>query len=185
MTVSLIDIISGIEASAFVTILFRSSYTFRSSCARGTCFLSRSRFQEELMIIVNEGIQIVHALGGGTGSGMGSLLAQGMIEEYPDRVLKSYVVMPSPKMSDVVVEPYNAVLSINHLIECIHQVFYMDNEALYHICNHVLRLFSPTYGDMNQLIAACMSGITTCLRFARKFGRCPNAKYNVILDYGR
>ncbi|XP_032666073.1 tubulin beta chain-like isoform X2 [Odontomachus brunneus] len=112
-----------------------------------------------------QGIQIVHALGGGTGSGMGSLLAQNIIDEYPDRVLKSYIVMPSSKKSDIVVEPYNAVLSINHLIECIHQVFYMDNEALYYICNSVLRLLSPTHDDMNYLISICMSGITTCLRF--------------------
>lgn len=138
----------------------------------------RSQFQKGLMIIINKGIQIVHALGGGTGSGMGSLLAQNMIDEYPDRVLKSYVVMPSSKTSDIVVEPYNAVLSMNHLIECIHQVFYMDNEALYYICNNVLRLLSPTHDDMNYLISTCMSGITTCLRFAGEFGHF-NTKYNV------
>ncbi|EFN81109.1 tubulin beta chain isoform X1 [Harpegnathos saltator] len=112
-----------------------------------------------------QGIQLVHALGGGTGSGMGSLLVQNLIEEYPGRVLKSYVVMPSSRTSDVVVGPYNAVLSINHLIECVHQVYHMDNEALYYICNSILRLFSPTYDDMNHLISVCMAGVTTCLRF--------------------
>ncbi|KAG7213261.1 hypothetical protein KM043_002561 [Ampulex compressa] len=112
-----------------------------------------------------QGIQVVRSLGGGTGSGMGSLLSRKMKEEYPDRILKSYVVIPSAKMSDVVVEPYNAVLSLGLLIENSDETFCMDNEALHHICAQVLRLSSPTYGDMNYLIAACMSGITTCLRF--------------------
>lgn len=119
----------------------------------------------------------MHALGGGTGSGMGSLLAQNMIDEYPDRVLKSYVVMPSSKMSNIVVEPYNVVLSINYLIECIHQVFYMDNQALYYICNSVLKLVAPTHNDMNHLISVCMSGITACSRFAKEFGHL-SRKYN-------
>merc|ERR1719341_2836812 len=32
-------------------------------------------------------------------------------EEFPDRIMNSYSVVPSPKVSDTVVEPYNATLS--------------------------------------------------------------------------
>jgi tubulin beta len=59
----------------------------------------------------------VHALGGGTGSGMGSLLLQNLADEYPDRINLSFPVFPSPKTSDVVTEPYNAVLCLPTLIE--------------------------------------------------------------------
>merc|ERR1712045_738696 len=52
-----------------------------------------------------------HSLGGGTGSGMGTLLISKIREEFPDRIMNTYSVVPSPKVSDTVVEPYNATLS--------------------------------------------------------------------------
>lgn len=112
-----------------------------------------------------QGFQIVHSLGGGTGSGMGTLLMNKIREEYPDRILNSFSVMPSPKVSDTVVEPYNAALSIHQLIENTDACFCIDNEALYDICFRTLRLTTPTYGDLNHLVSLTMSGITTSLRF--------------------
>ncbi|EGV93224.1 tubulin beta-1 chain isoform X2 [Cricetulus griseus] len=112
-----------------------------------------------------QGFQIVHSLGGGTGSGMGTLLMNKIREEYPDRILNSFSVMPSPKVSDTVVEPYNAVLSIHQLIQNADASFCIDNEALYDICFRTLRLTTPTYGDLNHLVSLTMSGITTSLRF--------------------
>ncbi|XP_032129752.1 tubulin beta chain-like, partial [Sapajus apella] len=55
-----------------------------------------------------QGFQLTHSLGGGTGSGMGTLLISKIREEYPDRIMNTFSVMPSPKVSDTVVEPYNA-----------------------------------------------------------------------------
>merc|ERR1712226_1463353 len=74
-------------------------------------------------------------------------------------------MFPSPKVSDVVVEPYNALLSIHQLIENADEVSVIDNEALYDICFRTLKLTTPTYGDLNHLCSACMSGVTCCLRF--------------------
>jgi len=73
--------------------------------------------------------------------------------------------MPSPKVSDTVVEPYNATLSIHQLVENADEVMCIDNEALYDICFRTLKLPTPTYGDLNHLVSAVMSGITACLRF--------------------
>merc|ERR1711998_252651 len=106
-----------------------------------------------------------HSLGGGTGSGMGTLLISKIREENPDRIMATFSVMPSPKVSDTVVEPYNATLSIHQLIEQSDEVFCIDNEALYDICFRTLKLTSPTYGDLNHLVSAVMSGMTCCLRF--------------------
>lgn len=69
------------------------------------------------------------------------------------------------QVSDVVVEPYNATLSIHQLVENSDETFFIDNEALYDICFRTLKLKTPTYGDLNHLVSATMSGITTCLRF--------------------
>ena len=111
-----------------------------------------------------QGFQLVHSLGGGTGSGMGTLLLGKIREEYPDRILNSFSVMPSPKVSDTVVEPYNAVLALHQLVLNSDACFCIDNEALYDICFRTLRLNTPTYGDLNHLVSLTMSGITTSLR---------------------
>merc|ERR1719305_2204576 len=63
-----------------------------------------------------QGFQITHSLGGGTGAGMGTLLISKIREEYPDRIMATYSVCPSPKVSDTVVEPYNPTLSANQLV---------------------------------------------------------------------
>jgi len=112
-----------------------------------------------------QGFQITHSLGGGTGSGMGTLLISRIKEEYPDRMMTTFSVFPSPKVSDTVVEPYNATLSIHQLIENGDEVMVIDNEALYDICFRTLKLPTPTYGDLNHLVSFAMSGVTCCLRF--------------------
>lgn len=112
-----------------------------------------------------QGFQLAHSLGGGTGSGLGSLLLSKIREEYPDRILSTYSVVPSPKVSDTVVEPYNAVLSVHQLVENCDATFCIDNEALYDICFRTLKLANPGYGDLNQLVSAVMSGVSTSLRF--------------------
>ena len=48
-----------------------------------------------------QGFQLTHSLGGGTGSGMGTLLISKIREEYPDRIMNSYSVVPSPKVSSI------------------------------------------------------------------------------------
>ena len=65
----------------------------------------------------------------------------------------------------MVVEPYNATLSLSQLIDNSDETNIIDNEALYDICFRTLKLTSPTYGDLNHLVSATMSGLTTCFRF--------------------
>jgi tubulin beta len=51
------------------------------------------------------------------------------------------------------------------LVENADEVQVIDNEALYDICFRTLKLTTPTYGDLNHLVSAAMSGVTCCLRF--------------------
>lgn len=60
-----------------------------------------------------QGFQMSHSLGGGTGSGLGTLVAAKIREEYPDRMMYTYSVCPSAVVSDTLVEPYNTTLSIH------------------------------------------------------------------------
>ncbi|XP_058789977.1 tubulin beta chain-like [Phymastichus coffea] len=100
-----------------------------------------------------QGFQLTHSLGGGTGSGMGTLLLSKIRDEYPDRIVNAYSIVPSPKVQDTV------------LVNLTDSTFCIDNQALYEICLRTLELPSPTYGDLNQLVSLTMSGVTTCLRF--------------------
>ncbi|GJV73399.1 tubulin beta-2 chain-like protein [Tanacetum coccineum] len=97
------------------------------------------------MIMNLPGFQVCHSLGGGTGSGMGTLLISKIREEYPDRMMMTFSVFPSPKVSDTVVEPYNATLSVHQLVENADECMVLDNEALYDICFRTLKLTTPSF----------------------------------------
>ncbi|WZY95863.1 hypothetical protein YC2023_068192 [Brassica napus] len=47
-------------------------------------------------------------------------------------------------VSDTVVEPYNATLSVHQLVENADECIVLDNEALYDICFHTLKLSDPS-----------------------------------------
>lgn len=75
---------------------------------------------------------------------MGTLLISKIREEYPDRMMLTFSVFPSPKVSDTVVEPYNATLSVHQLVENADECMVLDNEALYDICFRTLKLTTPS-----------------------------------------
>lgn len=51
-----------------------------------------------MRLSLTQGFQLAHSLGGGTGSGMGTLLISKIREEYPDRIMNTFSVVPSPKV---------------------------------------------------------------------------------------
>lgn len=111
------------------------------------------------------GFQLCHSIGGGTGSGLGSLMIQKVREEYPDRMISTFTVIPSKETSDAVIEPYNSVLTLHHLIETSDMTFCLDNKALTGILGDTLQIKHPSHSQMNSLVAKVMSGVTTSLRF--------------------
>ncbi|KAA3472132.1 tubulin beta-3 chain [Gossypium australe] len=140
-------------------------YYNEASCGRFVPRAVLMDLEPGTMDSVRTGFQVCHSLGGGTGSGMGTLLISKIREEYPDRMMLTFSVFPSPKVSDTVVEPYNATLSVHQLVENADECMVLDNEALYDICFRTLKLTTPSFGDLNHLISATMSGVTCCLRF--------------------
>lgn len=112
-----------------------------------------------------QGFQMVHSIGGGTGSGMGSLLVNRLRDEYQERIINTFTVIPSEKVSETVVEPYNAVLSLRELVLNTDETITLDNEALYDICLKNLKLEHPRLADLNYLVSMSMSGVTSCFRY--------------------
>ncbi|KAI9580791.1 hypothetical protein GQX74_013056 [Glossina fuscipes] len=80
-----------------------------------------------------QGFQLAHSLGGGTGSGLGTLLISKIREEYPDRIMNTFSVVPSPKsqpslppsstptLSPAIGQPHSVPMFGAH--SQIHQVF--------------------------------------------------------------
>jgi tubulin beta len=112
-----------------------------------------------------QGFIVVHSVGSGTGGGMGSLLIESLRKEYPDQIIATFSVFPSYKVSDTAIAPYNAVLSTAKLILHTDLVFCLDNEASYDIAFNSQKITTPSYADLNAIIADAMSGITAPLRF--------------------
>merc|ERR1712166_232903 len=64
-----------------------------------------------------QGFLIFNAVGGGTGSGLGSLLSERLSVDYGKKSKLGFCIYPSPQVSTAVVEPYNCVLSSHTLLE--------------------------------------------------------------------
>ncbi|TKY60025.1 Tubulin alpha-3 chain [Spatholobus suberectus] len=103
--------------------------------------------------------------GGGTGSGLGSLLLERLSVDYGKKSKLGFTIYPSPQVSTAVVEPYNSVLSTHSLLEHTDVAVLLDNEAIYDICRRSLDIERPTYTNLNRLISQIISSLTTSLRF--------------------
>lgn len=112
-----------------------------------------------------QGFLIFSSVGGGTGSGLGSLLLQRLSVDYGKKSKLGFTVYPSPQVSTSVVEPYNSVLSTHSLLENCDVCLMLDNEAIYDICRRQLEIMRPTYANLNRLIAQVVSSLTASLRF--------------------
>lgn len=112
-----------------------------------------------------QGFLFTHSLGGGTGSGFGSLLLEQLSLEYGKKSKLEFAVYPAPQVSTSVVEPYNTVLTTHTTLEHADCTFMVDNEAIYDICRRNLDISRPTFANLNNLIAQVVSSVTASLRF--------------------
>jgi len=112
-----------------------------------------------------QGFLVFHSVGGGTGSGFGSLLLERLSVDYGKKSKLDFCIYPSPQVSTAVVEPYNSVLSTHSLLEHTDVAFMLDNEAIYDICRRSLDIERPTYTNLNRLVAQVISSLTASLRF--------------------
>jgi len=112
-----------------------------------------------------QGFLIFNSVGGGTGSGLGSLLIERLSLDYGKISKIAFTVYPSPQVSTAVVEPYNSVLATHSLLEHTDVTIVLDNEAIYDICRKSLGVVSPSYTNLNRLVSQVISSLTASLRF--------------------
>ncbi|KAF1815629.1 tubulin-domain-containing protein [Eremomyces bilateralis CBS 781.70] len=113
-----------------------------------------------------EGFMLLHSIAGGTGSGMGSYLLERLNDRFPKKLIQTYSVFPDTQNSgDVVVQPYNSLLSLRRLTQNADSVVVLDNGALSRIAADRLHVQEPSFQQTNQLVSTVMSASTTPLRY--------------------
>ncbi|XP_036217719.2 tubulin gamma-1 chain isoform X1 [Bactrocera oleae] len=133
------------------------------------------KLQEEVFDIIDreadgsdslEGFVLCHSIAGGTGSGMGSYIMERLSDRFPKKLIQTYSVFPNQdEISDVVVQPYNSLLTLRRLTSCADCVVVLDNTALNRIATDRLHIQNPSFTQINTLVSTIMSVSTTTLRY--------------------
>jgi len=142
----------------------------------GKGYGNAEKVQEEIFDMIDreadgsdslEGFVLIHSIAGGTGSGMGSYLLENINEKYAKKLIQTYSVFPmiSADSSDVVVQPYNSMLTLKRLTLNADCVVVLDNTALNRIAMDRLKLTNPSFAQINSLVATVMAASTTTLRY--------------------
>lgn len=111
------------------------------------------------------GFSLTHSIAGGTGSGMGSFLLDRLSDRYPKALLQTYSVFPNTT-ADIIVQPYNSILTLQRLVLCADAVIVLDNTALDRIItNHIPNeLLTNPFEHVNSLVSTVMAASTSTLR---------------------
>ena len=96
---------------------------------------------------------------------MGSYLLEALNERYSKKLVQMFSVFPNQmETSDVVVLPYNSLLTLKRLTLNADCVVVLDNTALNRIAVERLHLTNPTFAQTSSLVSTVMSASTTTLR---------------------
>ena len=115
-----------------------------------------------------DGFILAHAIAGGTGSGLGSALLEALADRYPKQLVQTFSVFPNAvEASDVVVQPYNSLLTLKRLATCADAVVVLDNAALDRAARVAARAggAGAAFAAANGLVSTVMAASTATLRF--------------------
>uniref|UniRef100_A0A2N9F4U6 Tubulin gamma chain n=1 Tax=Fagus sylvatica TaxID=28930 RepID=A0A2N9F4U6_FAGSY len=114
-----------------------------------------------------EGFVLCHSIAGGTGSAFAQWHVHDCLKCFLACVLFacSHLIWCRWRRSDVVVQPYNSLLTLKRLTLNADCVVVLDNTALNRIAVERLHLSNPTFAQTNSLVSTVMSASTTTLRY--------------------
>lgn len=134
--------------------------------AHGYC-VHGPKAQHEIMNMIRKevekcdhfgGFLTMMSLAGGTGSGVGAHITQCLRDEFPHCFIMNQVVWPY-RMGEVIVQNYNAVLTLSHLYQTTDCILTMDNDSLHEICARLMAVKSVSFRDINRVISHKMSSV--------------------------
>jgi tubulin gamma len=97
---------------------------------------------------------LLHSIAGGTGAGLGSYILERLSDVFPKKLIQTNSVFPNADTgnSDLVVQPYNSILTMQRLAEHADSVVVLDNKALSSICQERLHEDQASMVQINQLV---------------------------------
>lgn len=104
-----------------------------------------------------QGFMVMHSIAGGTGSGLGSFVLERLNDRFPKKLIQTYSVFPNTAEPDVVVQPYNSLLTLKRLVNHADSVVVLDNGALARIAADRLHIQNPSFDQTNQLARLVVS----------------------------
>ena len=123
------------------------------------------RFREVIMDAVRReaeqcdlfgGILMLQSMAGGTGAGFGAQLVEAIREELPSSFLFNHCVWPHSS-GEVVVQNYNALLTMSHLLDQVNGAIIVENDVLHETCRRLLHINRPSFADMNAVAARSLA----------------------------
>ncbi|XP_077018805.1 tubulin epsilon chain isoform X2 [Tamandua tetradactyla] len=129
---------------------------------------------------------IIHSMGGGTGSGLGTFLLKVLEDEFPEVYRFVTSVYPSGE-DDVVTSPYNSILAMKELTEHADCVLPIDNQSLFDIISKIDRMVnSGKLGTMVKPKSLVTSSAGSVKKRRKKpFDAMNNIVANLLLNLTR
>lgn len=79
-------------------------------------------------------------------------------DEYPSACILSHCIWPYEN-GEVIVQNYNALLTLAKLQESVDGIIISQNESLSSICRKTLSILRPSFDDMNDVVAHSLASI--------------------------
>mmetsp|Transcript_14174 Transcript_14174/g.40137 ORF Transcript_14174/g.40137 Transcript_14174/m.40137 type:complete len:480 (-) Transcript_14174:147-1586(-) len=95
---------------------------------------------------------LVQSGAGGTGSGLGTYLTGVLRDEFPSATVLNCLVWPLSS-GEVVVQDYNAALTIAELQKCSHGMMCLFNDHARYVCQKLEGVDRPEMHDLNRVLA--------------------------------
>ncbi|CAL1535064.1 unnamed protein product [Lymnaea stagnalis] len=158
-----------------------------------------SQYRENLSEVVRRAAEfcdclqcffVLHSMGGGTGSGIGTFILNLLEDDYPEVYRFVTAVYPSAE-DDVITSPYNSVLAMRELTNHADCVLPIENQALVDIVNKITqaipstktgkRVYSHPVVKTESALTAGTSGVVSSSK-ERPFDKMNNLVANLLLN---
>jgi hypothetical protein len=99
------------------------------------------------------GFLLMHSLAGGTGSGFGTYVTEALRDTYGRGAHTTNCVVWPFSSGEVIVQSYNAVLTLSHLNALSDAVLTAENDHADAVCRRLHGQARPSFADLNKVIA--------------------------------
>lgn len=104
------------------------------------------------------GFSTLLSVAGGTGSGVGACVTNALRDSFPHSFIVNQVVWPYGT-GEVIVQNYNAILTLSELYKSSDAVIILENDQLQNICSKLLNIKHISFKDINKVIAHKLASI--------------------------